>query len=103
MITAHMDGLDVHAGRLPVMKESVLRKAREHCAQENKAIKLVRQGPVTKTADGPNAFFGGDSHFALGSALGMAMATMPGAGFDIVFTCRERTTPAAAPPSKETP
>ena len=92
MIAASMDGTRAGQGSVHYMKENVLRKAREHCAQENKAIKLVsREGQGGSSS----ASFGG---LTGGGLLGMsAGSSSAGAEFDIIFKCRERTTPAPTP------
>ena len=83
------------------MKESVFKKAREHCAQENKAIKLVnREGRGGSSSTGGGGVLVGGGLF--GVAGGGSSAA--GASFDIVFQCRERTTPAETPaPTPEAP
>ena len=89
MIVASMDGHDAGFGHVDVMKQSVLKKAREHCAQHNKAIKLLsREG----RGGSGSASFGGLFSGGLTGMSGSSSAA--GAHFDIVFTCRERTTPA---------
>ena len=86
MIAASMDGLHAGAGRVHYLKENVIRKAREHCAQWNKALKVMnREGQ-----DGSSSVMGFGGGGLLGGGISQA-----GAHFDIVFTCRERTKPAA--------
>ena len=78
---------------LTEMKKSVLKKAREHCAQENKAIKLVsREGQGGSYSAGGGLLLGGLGD-ALGAGLTGAQVSSSGKGseFDIVFKCRERT------------
>ena len=98
MIAASMDGEQASNGREGTMKESVLRKAREHCAQENKAIKVVSQeaetGEYSKSIS-QAGFLAGSSGWSVHQKA---------AKFDIVFQCRERTTPAETPaPTPEAP
>ena len=92
MIAASMDGTNAGEGYVGVMKQSVLKKAREHCAQENKAIKLVnREGQGGSSSSSGGVLVGG------GLMGGMGSRSASGADFDIVFKCRERTTPAPTP------
>lgn len=94
MIAASMDGESAGRGYMHVMKQSVLKKAREHCAQENKAIKLV-----SREGQGGSSSTGGGGFLVGGGLVGMAGggSSAAGATFDIVFQCRERTTPAPTP------
>ena len=100
MIAASMDSFAADRVGVPVMKESVLKKAREHCAQENKVIKVVNLGGSQSGAStGP----------ALGVPIGGLMPIFGGGSsantlFDLVFQCRERTTPAETPsPTPDAP
>ena len=101
MIAASMSGEQAGAGWEYIMKESVLKKAREHCAQENKAIKLVN-----REGQGGSSSRGGGGVLVGGGLFGIAGggSSAAGASFDIVFQCRERTTPAETPaPTPEAP
>ena len=101
MIAASMSGENAGGGWEYLMKESVFKKAREHCAQENKAIKLVnREGRGGSSSTGGGGVLVGGGLF--GIAGGGSSAA--GASFDIVFQCRERTTPAETPaPTPDAP
>lgn len=90
MIVASMSGQWAMQGYAETMKRSVLKKAREHCAQQNKAVKLLnREGQGGSASQSFGGVFGG------GGVTGMSGSSSgTGAHFDIVFTCRERTTPA---------
>ena len=94
MIAASMDGTNAGEGYVGVMKQSVLKKAREHCAQENKAIKLVN-----REGQGGSSSTGGGGFLVSGGLFGMSGggSSQAGASFDIAFKCRERTTPAPTP------
>ena len=105
MIAASMGGGGAASGYVDVMKRSVFKKAREHCAQHNKAIKLVsREGQ-----GGSHAESSGGGGFLVGGGLvgmsdGGSSSAGTGASFDIVFQCRERTTPAETPaPTPDAP
>ena len=105
MIAASMDGTGAAYGYLSVMKQSVFKKAREHCAQENKAIKLVNRegqgGSYAESSGGGGFLVGGG---LVGMSDGGSSSAGTGASFDIVFQCRERTTPAETPaPTPEAP
>ena len=104
MIAASMSGGEAGAGWEYIMKESVLKKAREHCAQENKAIKLVSRegqgGSYARSSGGGGVVTGA----VTGVGFGGSSSSGTGAAFDIVFQCRERTTPAETPaPTPEAP
>ncbi len=101
MIAASMHGKLAGEGYGHVMKQSVLKKAREHCAQDNKAIKLVnREGRGGSSSTGGGGVLVGGGLF--GIAGGGSSAA--GADFDIVFKCRERTAPAETPaPTPDAP
>ena len=94
MIAASMSGEKAGGGWEYLMKESVFKKAREHCAQENKAIKLVN-----REGQGGSSSTGGGGVLVGGGLFGIAGggSSAAGASFDIVFQCRERTTPAPTP------
>ena len=101
MIAASMGGQAAGDGYVSVMKESVFKKAREHCAQENKAIKLVN-----REGQGGSSSTGGGGVLVGGGLFGIAGggSSAAGASFDIVFQCRERTTPAETPaPTPDAP
>ncbi len=101
MIAASMSGKNAGAGWEYLMKESVLKKAREHCAQDNKAIKLVN-----REGQGGSSSTGGGGVLVGGGLFGIAGggSSAAGASFDIVFQCRERTTPAETPaPTPDAP
>lgn len=91
MIAAKLDGHAASDGWGETMKRSVFKKAREHCAQENKAIKVVSQ----KEESGEYSESQTHAGFLAGNT-GYSTQSKP-AKFDIVFQCRERTTPAATP------
>ncbi len=78
MIASSISGHDAGHGWGQVMREAVIDKARDHCAQQNKAMKMM-----SKEGQGGSSSFG----FSLFGAGG----SQAGAEFDIVFTCRERT------------
>ena len=105
MIATSMSGEMAGAGWEYIMKESVFKKAREHCAQENKAIKLVNRegqgGSYAESSGGGGFLVGGG---LVGMSDGGSSSAGTGASFDIVFQCRERTTPAETPaPTPEAP
>ena len=105
MIAASMGGDWAAGGYVSIMKESVFKKAREHCAQENKAIKLVNRegqgGSHAKSSGGGGFLVGGG---LVGMSHGGSSSAGTGASFDIVFQCRERTTPAETPaPTPDAP
>ena len=105
MIAASMGGGGAASGYVDVMKRSVFKKAREHCAQENKAIKLVNRegqgGSHAKSSGGGGFLVGGG---LVGMSHGGSSSAGTGASFDIVFKCRERTTQAETPaPTPDAP
>ena len=98
MIVASMHSRLAGEGYGHVMKQSVFKKAREHCAQENKTIKLVNregQGGSHAESSGGGGFLVGGG--LVGMSDGGSSSAGTGASFDIVFQCRERTTPAPTP------
>ena len=105
MIAASMHGKLAGEGYGHVMKQSVFKKAREHCAQENKAIKLVNregQGGSHAESSGGGGFLVGGG--LVGMSDGGSSSAGTGASFDIVFKCRERTTQAETPaPTPDAP
>ena len=90
MIVASIHGEAAGMGLTSVMKQHVIKKAREHCAQDNKAIKLVSREGKSGSSSSSMGSLGG------GGLFGMNVSqSASGSNFDIVFKCRERTTKAA--------
>lgn len=89
LLAASMSGGAAGSGNVHFMKRNVIRKAREHCAQQNKVMKVVsKEGQGGSSSSSFGALAGGG---LMGMGGGSSAA---GAHFDIVFTCRERMAPA---------
>ena len=83
MISGSMNSLTVSEGYKEILPQSVNKKARDFCSSHNKAMKLINkrmQGGLRSTST---------------NLLGGIVMSGTDAEYEIVFTCRERTTPAA--------
>ncbi len=88
LITDSLTGGEAADGDLRYVKEAALEKAREHCAKENKAIKVVSMTGESRVYADSSSSQVASTVSGLYSAGSGSLSK--GAEFDLVFQCRER-------------